>query len=177
MISHMDALGQLIDEGFAADHAFVLGAMFFDFIRARRSCAERNDFDLLSELRLRGFARGDTERMRLVTDAFEHLAAPSRRTRRLMHRPYFEHARRFFEMVAPSYGIDIRALQRFLNDPRTFFTGKPGGDDRAATSGHRRRRRRRRHRRARNPPGELSASAGSPSKQAQISTPDVPRRP
>ena len=176
-ISHMIALGQLIDEGFAADHAFVLGAMFFDFMRARRLCAERNDFDLLSELRLRGFARGDTERMRLVTDAFEHLAAPSRRTRRLMQRPYFAHARRFFEMVAPSYGIDMEPLQRFLNDPRTFFAGKPGGEDRAAASGHRRRRRRRRHRRSRHAPGGgLSASAGSPSKQAQISGPDLPRR-
>jgi hypothetical protein len=150
MISHMIALGHLIDEGFAADHAFVLGAMFFDFMRARRSRAERNEFDLLTELRLRGFARGDTERMRLVTDAFEHLTAPSRRTRRLMHRPYFAHARRFFEMVAPSYGIDIGPLQRFLNDPGTFFAGKPSGDDRA-TSGHRRRRRRRRHRRSRLP--------------------------
>jgi hypothetical protein len=150
--------------------------MFFDFMRARRSRGERNEFDLLAELRLRGFARGDTERMRLVTDAFEHLATPSRRTRRLMRRPYFAHARRFFEMVAPSYGIDIEPLQRFLNDPKTFFTGKPGSDDRAAPSGHRRRRRRRRHRRSRHPRDGLSASAGSPSKQAQVSTPDVPRR-
>jgi poly(A) polymerase len=176
MISHMIALGHLIDEGFAADHAFLLGAMFFDFMRARRSRAERNEFDLLSELRMRGFARGDTERMRLVTDAFEHLAAPSRRTRRLMHRPYFAQARRFFEMVAPSYGIDVEPLQRFLNDPKTFLAAKPGGDDRATTSGYRRRRRRRRHRRPRHPPGGLSASAGSPSKHAQMSTPDLPRR-
>jgi len=176
MISHMNALGHLIDEGFASDHAFLLGAMFFDFMRARRSRGARNEFDLLAELRLRGFARGDTERMRLVTDAFEHLATPSRRTRRLMRRPYFAHARRFFEMVAPSYGIDIEPLQRFLNDPKTFFTGKPASDDRAAPSGHRRRRRRRRHRRSRHPRDGLSASAGSPSKPAQVSTPDVPRR-
>jgi len=94
-----------------------------------------------------------------------------------MQRPYFAHARRFFEMVAPSYGIDMEPLQRFLNDPRTFFAGKPGGEDRAAASGHRRRRRRRRHRRSRHAPGGgLSASAGSPSKQAQISGPDLPRR-
>jgi len=149
MISHMIALGHLIDGGFAADHAFVLGAMFFDFMRARRSRAEGTEFDLLAELRLRGFARGDTERMRLVTDAFEHLAAPSRRTRRLRQRPYFAHARRFFEMVAPSYGIDISPLQRFLNDPKMFFAGGPRGDGRAAPAAQRRRKRRRRHRRSR----------------------------
>jgi poly(A) polymerase len=163
MISHMIALGHLIAEGFAADHAFVLAAMFFDFMRARRSGAARTEFDLLTELRLRGFARGDTERMRLITDAFEHMAAPSRRTRRLMHRPYFAQARRFFEMVAPSYGIDVEPLQRFLNDPMTFFAEKPRGDDHARPSGHRRRRRRRRRRRSHHPPGGLGASAGSPS--------------
>ena len=191
MISHMSALGHLIDEGFAADHAFVLGAMFFDLMRARRARAERSGFDLLSELRLRGFARGDTERMRLIMDAFEHLAAPSRRARRLMHRPYFAHARRFFEMVAPSYGIDIGPLERLLKDPKTFFAGPPHGDDRAPHSAARRRKRRRRHRRSRHARSGLGASmigssaadsthengasTGSPSKRAQRA-PDVPRR-
>ena len=193
MISHMSALGRLIDEGFAADHAFVLGAMFFDFMRARRSRAARSEFDLLGALRRRGFARGDTERMRLVTDAFGHLAAPSRRTRRLMHRPYFAHARRFFEMVAPSYGIDLGPLERFLKDPKTFFAGPPRGDDHAPRSPARRRKRRRRHRRSRHASSGLGASmidssaadsthengasTSSPSKHASRSAPDVTRRP
>ena len=51
----MRALGELIGSGFAADHAFVLSAMFFDW-RALRA-ANAKDFDLLAELRLRGFAR------------------------------------------------------------------------------------------------------------------------
>ena len=70
---------------------------------SRRASQARRDFDLLAELRARGFARGDTERMRLILEAFENIATPSRRTRRLMRRPYFPDARQFFEMMAPTY--------------------------------------------------------------------------
>jgi len=161
MLSHMRGLGRMIDEGFAADHAFVLGAMFFDFMRTRRGGENANEFDLLAELRQRGFARGDTERMRLITDAFQHLAAPSRRTRRLVRRPYFSDARRFFEMIAPSYGIDLGTLHRFLDDPEGFLTQRPQrGDDNATPGGPRRRkRRRRRHRRPRQPAGAVTTTS------------------
>jgi len=191
MLSHMRGLGRVIEEGFAADHAFVLGAMLFDFMRARRRAEDAVEFDLLAELRQRGFARGDTERMRLITDAFEHMAAPSRRTRRLVRRPYFADARKFFEMIAPSYGIDVGALHRFLDDPEGFFvqrrqggeTGPPGGP-------RRRRRRRRRNRRPRHPAATVGAngngagesheggglSGASAAAENHFSGPDEPRR-
>ena len=160
MLSHMRALGRTIDEGFAADHAFVLGAMLFDFMRSRRHAENADEFDLLAELRQRGFARGDTERMRLISDAFQHLAAPSRRTRRLVRRPYFGDARRFFEMIAPSYGIDVTGLHRFLDDPEGFFTQRqPGGENQPPGTSRRRRRRRRRNRRPRHPAGAVGAAA------------------
>jgi len=63
----------------------------------------RSESILLGELRAHGFARGDTEQMRLILEAFENLASPTRRTRRLMRRPYFPDARLFFEITAPTY--------------------------------------------------------------------------
>ena len=84
-----------------------------------RRAADRR-VDLLGELRARGFARGDTEQMRLILEAFENLAAPTRRTRRLMRRPYFPDARMFFEMTAPTYSIDPTRMFRFLADPDSF---------------------------------------------------------
>ena len=159
---HMGALGRVIEEGFAADHAFVLGAMFLDLVHTRTKSEARDDFDLLGELRLRGFARGDTERMRLLTDAFTHLAAPSRRTRRLARRPYFADARRLFEMVAPSYGIEVGVLHRFLDNPDAFFNQSHGQSESVPGGTQRRRkRRRRRSRRPRHPISGVSHSAST----------------
>jgi poly(A) polymerase len=144
-ISNMTALGRALYGGLAPDHAIVLAAMFLDL--ARQSRPERERFDLLGELRARGFARGDTERMRLLIEAFAHLAAPSRRTRRLMRRPYFADARRFFEMMAPTYGIDQMILTRFLADPEGYIARRTQrADADAPPSGARRRHRRRRRR-------------------------------
>jgi poly(A) polymerase len=168
-ILHMRALGELIGSGFAADHAFVLSAMFFDLARSLRA-ANAKDFDLLAELRLRGFARGDTDRMRLIIDAFDHLASPSRRTRRLMRRPYFPEAHRFFEMAAPAYAIDSGDLRRFLSDPEAFFMHRqPPPSQQDMPPGHRRRRRRRR--RGRQPRLPINgASAGSENRSEAMET-------
>src|SRR5258708_20996757 len=81
--------------------------------------------DILGELRARGFARGDTEQMRLLIEAFENLAAPTRRTRRLMRRPYFPDARMFFEMTAPTYSIDATPPMHFLAAPDSFRATPP----------------------------------------------------
>jgi len=164
-VLHMKALGRSIDGGTAADHAFVLGALFIDLLRSRRMREEPEAFDLLAELRTRGFARADTERMRLLVDAFEHLASPSRRTRRLMRRPYFADARRFFEITAPNYGIDVGGLERFLADPDTFFSHRRNSpSDQPLPDGRRRRRRRRRRsRRPRHPAAAPSAASGQAS--------------
>ncbi|MFZ0245546.1 MAG: hypothetical protein WAL68_07715, partial [Candidatus Binatus sp.] len=95
--------------------------------------------------------------------------APTRRTRRLMRRPYFPDARMFFEMTAPTYSIDPTRMFRFLADPDSFAMspaspasgdGDRGGADAAhPPGGERRRRRRRRHRprhRAAAPSGDLN---------------------
>ncbi len=145
-IRNMAALGTMTEGVAAPDHAFVLAAMTLDL--ARHPSARSGDLDLLGELRARGFARGDTERMRLLHDAFESMAAPSRRTRRLMRRPYFASARKFFEAMAPTYGIDPRILARYVEDPEGFVARPQhppeGKSETPAAGGHRGRRRRRR---------------------------------
>lgn len=140
-IRNLAALGKMIEGVTTPDHAFVLAAMMLDL--ARSDTIRRDDFDLLGELRARGFARGDTERMRLIHDAFENMAAPSRRTRRLMRRPYFASARQFFEAMAPTYGIDTQVLARYLENP-DGFVARPRNDAAVPAAGGRRRRRRRR---------------------------------
>jgi hypothetical protein len=104
--------------------------------------------DLLTELRTRGFARGDTERMRLVLEALPHLVAPSRRTRRLIHRPYFDEARAVFEIVAPTCGGNPEMLASFLSDPEAWLEDRAGANrhaepPRASLTGGGGRRRRR----------------------------------
>jgi hypothetical protein len=159
---NLAALGRALYGGLGPDHAIVLAAMFLDF--ARESSPERERMDLLGELRSRGFARGDTERMRLLVEAFEHLVAPSRRTRRLMRRPYFADARRFFEMMAPTYGIDPMVLTRFLADPEGYLArgaARSSSTEPVAPGGrrrHRRRRRRGRQRHAPRPPSAIAAN-------------------
>jgi poly(A) polymerase len=142
---NMAALGSALARGYPTEHTIVLAALFLDFYRSRGEGRSAGGFDLLAELRSRGFARADTEHMRLILEAFEHLATPSRRTRRLMRRPYFAEARQFFEMTAPTYQIDQAPLMRFLADPEGYMSGRASAV--APTPGGRRRRRRRRRRR------------------------------
>ncbi len=159
---NMGALGRSLAGGLQLQHEIILAAMFLDLYRAQLPLPESARVDLVGELRTRGFARGDTEHARLLLDAFGHLAAPSRRTRRLMRRPYFHEARRFFEMMAPTYGIDQDALMRFLASPEVYLSSRPPGAAAAAgvpgAGGGRRRRRRRRRGRRR---GHPSAGEGA----------------
>ena len=177
-VRNMAALGRAIGSGFAPDHSIVLAALMLDLYRdgARVSGGEARGggdrrVDLLGELRARGFARGDTEQMRLILEAFQNLAAPTRRTRRLMRRPYYPDARMFFEMTAPTYSIDSTRMIRFLADPDAFSAGAGRGDTAAPTptgdgglqppaAGGNRRRRRRRRRRSRH-----GAAHGAPPSQ------------
>jgi poly(A) polymerase len=173
---NMTALGRTLAGGAAQDRAFILAALLLDLFRAQSPRRESERIDLVGELRARGFARGDTEHARLLLDAFAHLAAPSRRTRRLMRRPYFHDARRFFEMMAPTYAIDEGALMRFLASPDGYLSSHqhpraPASDGAPAGGGvqgpPRRRRRRRRGRRrgghagAAGGDGARTAAAGS----------------
>jgi poly(A) polymerase len=176
-VRNMAALGRAIASGFAPDHSIVLAALMLDLYRegARVSGGDaRGDrrVDLLGELRARGFARGDTEQMRLILEAFQNLAAPTRRTRRLMRRPYYPDARMFFEMTAPTYSIDSTRMIRWMADPDAFSAGAGRSDAAAPTpsgdgvappaAGGNRRRRRRRRRRSRHGAAAHGAPAAQP---------------
>ncbi|MGH7815079.1 MAG: polynucleotide adenylyltransferase PcnB [Candidatus Binataceae bacterium] len=139
-VRNMAALGRRIAAGYAPEHEILLAALMLDL----RRTAPGGQTELIAELRARGFARGDTERMRLILDAFELLAAPSRRTRRLMRRPYFGEAQQFFEMMAATYGIDEAAIHRFLAAPADSAALPAAGSVASPAPGGQRRRRRRR---------------------------------
>jgi hypothetical protein len=146
----------------------------------RRERGDPRRVDILGELRARGFARGDTEQMRLILEAFANLAAPTRRTRRLMRRPYFPDARMFFEMIAPTYSIDSSRTIRFLADPDslTAIPVAPAGvadNTNGSVPAGARRRRRRRRRRARH--GVAPVAAGDMNgATASHPSPDPTRR-
>ncbi|MGH7948016.1 MAG: polynucleotide adenylyltransferase PcnB [Candidatus Binataceae bacterium] len=124
----------------------LLAALFLDLHRCRRESGGSDLHELVAELRRRGFAKAETERMRLALDAFDQLIAPSRRTRRLRRRPYYEDARRFFELMAPNYGAEAAAIAReFAPQPERHYP-------QAAPPSNDHRRRRRRHRRGRRRP-------------------------
>jgi len=147
-IHNLNALGRALEAGLTADRGLILAAIVLDFYRSYRTESRIDAFDLLRELRARGFARGDTERMRLLLEAFASMVTPSRRTRRLVRRPYFEAAHKLFEMSAPTYGIEIDGLAKFLADPSSFLAhGQSTADQPRGPRRRRRRRGGRRHRR------------------------------
>ena len=71
-VRNMAALGRAIGNGFSPDHSIVLAALMLDLYRDehRRERGDPRRVDILGELRARGFARGDTEQMRLILEAF-----------------------------------------------------------------------------------------------------------
>ena len=150
---NLAAMGRRIAAGTEPAHSFVLACLFADL--CGRGMPSGESLDLLAELRSRGFARGDTERMRLVLEALPHLVTPSRRTRRLIQRPYFDEARNVFEITAPAGGGDPEILASFLRDPEAWLESRseerrrvepprdPGGSPGSGGGGRRRRRGRR----------------------------------
>jgi poly(A) polymerase len=165
---NLAALGETISTGISAPHEVVLAAMFLDMQTAGNPgqyvpaplSAIRNgtQFDLVGELRKRGFARADTDFMRLIIEAFPHLMRPSRRTRKMMRRPYFENTRRLFEIVAGTYAADTSMLARFLADPQAYVEDRASAPAADASRPPRRRRKRRGRRR---PPWERHANPGN----------------
>ncbi|HTW86471.1 MAG TPA: hypothetical protein VMD75_00570, partial [Candidatus Binataceae bacterium] len=153
---NLAALERAAGEGGATDHALVLAALYLDVFlngAARSGIATR---ELVNDLRLRGFARADTELMRLILESFLHLLSPSRRTLRIARRPYFAEARAFYELMAPNYGAAPAELERLLSAPPAQAAGlRPAG-----LNGRRRRRRgRHRHRRPSGADGGAAAPA------------------
>jgi hypothetical protein len=52
--------------------------------------------------------------MRLLLEAATHMILQSRLARRIVRRPYYSEARRFFELIAPTYDVEVAAFDRFL---------------------------------------------------------------
>jgi poly(A) polymerase len=161
---NLAALEAVFARGGEPGHAFILAALFLDLYRSSRpSDGARHQRELLDDLRAQGFARGDTEHMRLLIDAFELLIGRSRRARRLLRRPYFAEARRLYDLVARNYGDDPAELDRFMaslahsgpgeharHEPRSADPGAASPPGPAlARSGRRRHRRGGRRNRAR----------------------------
>ena len=197
-IRNLAALGETISTGISAPHEVVLAAMFLDMQTAGSpgqyvppqlsAIRNRTQFDLVGELRKRGFARADTDFMRLIIEAFPHLMRPSRRTRKLVRRPYFENARRLFDIVAGTYVADASMLARFLADPEAYLDERPSGS--APAGGPSRPRRRRGRRGRRRPPWErgpnaakagisegASSNGAEPSAHEEASEPGTSREP
>ena len=110
---------------------------------ARRTnvrAARDGDGGLLGELRGQGFARGDTEHMRLLIDAFELFHARARRARRLTRRPYFSGGDQLF---FADYGDDrlarFDALMASSRIPRPSARSAGARRCRRADAGRRRR--------------------------------------
>ncbi|MGD0073511.1 MAG: polynucleotide adenylyltransferase PcnB [Candidatus Binataceae bacterium] len=159
---NLDAFCREIEHDSKPSHALALACLFVDLhLRlARRRADGGEKVDLLAELRQRGFARGDTEHMRLLIEALPHLMAPTRRTRSLARRLNFEEARHFYQLVAPHYPHDHSALGRFLADPEGYLASHAAHRTTDGARADSRRRRRRRHgRRFRRPIGDI----GTPS--------------
>ena len=181
---NLAAMGRAIAEGLAPARAMALAALFADLFRARSGAEAR--MELITDLRLRGFSRADTDQMRLLLEAAGHMMAMTRISRRLPRRPYYPEARQLLEWIAPTYRFDVVTYDRFLAAPpermqrrRRGVAGMAGaaaedGGPAPAPSGRRRRRRRggRRHRRkpaATNGVSATSNEAGTPA----LSRPDA----
>ncbi len=160
-------------------HALTLAALFLDQEMERKQRAEgRRDGEvgLIDDLRARGFARGDTEHMRLLIEAFPRMLEPGRKTRSLIRRPYFAQARMLYELAAPHYTEDPGVLDRFLADPDNYLSslsGSGSAETRPVPSQHRRRRRRSRRgrRRSGHGAGNGAASVAEDHRQTAAKTP------
>ncbi|HLX36820.1 MAG TPA: polynucleotide adenylyltransferase PcnB [Candidatus Binataceae bacterium] len=187
---NLAALGGAMSSGTPPPHEVILAAMFLDLMTAGnprdyiptplRELRNGPRTDLVGELRRRGFARADTDFMRLIIEAMPHLLRPSRRTRKLMRRPYFEHARRLCELVAPVYGADLSTFTRFLSDPEAFLANPH--DAPMGEGGPKRRRRRRGRRRPAwqrkadraAAPSDASSNGAAPAEASDASSDAVP---
>jgi poly(A) polymerase len=134
----------------------ILASLFADLhLTPPDGASSMRGANLVKALREQGFSRADTELMWLLLEALRHMISPSRITRRLVRRPYFADARQLFESIAPAYGVDVAALDRFLATPRDnkpahhrtpALATAEGGESAPGRSRHRRHRRRGRRR-------------------------------
>jgi poly(A) polymerase len=139
---NLEALEQVLKAGAVADHALALATLFVDFYLSSARAREASFVqEFLTDLRNHGFARADTERMRLLLETLPLLLNPDRRTTRLTRRSYFGQIREFYELVGTAYGGNPALLKTCLDD------SAQAPHSSVATPGPRRRRRHRRRKR------------------------------
>lgn len=173
---NVEALQRAVAAGPAPPHALTLACLFLDLylhLKATEPSAGAAAHELIEALRQRGFARGDTEHVRLLLESFPRMLAPGRRLRALARRPYFAEARQLYRLAASNYKADPGALERFLaSQPRPArHHAPPPAAMQPARRRHRRRSRRRR--RAGAPPLVESTADGAPA-PADRSNPPPP---
>ncbi|MGH7840799.1 MAG: hypothetical protein ACREQT_04690, partial [Candidatus Binataceae bacterium] len=154
VVRNLAAMGHAILHGQEREFArpLILAVLYADFHLTRPRDHSREELlNLVAALRARGYAKADTEQVRLLLDALTHMVTRSRMLRRIMRRPYFADARRLFELIAPATAGDPAALDNSLAmRPR---------DPSSAPPPRGRRRRRRRGGRGRHPKAIVAATA------------------
>lgn len=173
---NMEALERAIAAGLTPSHALTLACLFLDLhlhLKAAEPKPGAAALELIEALRQRGFARGDSEHVRLLLESFARILAPSQRLRALARRPYFAEARKFYELAAGNYGADAGALDRLLAEQQRPGPRQAPYPDGAGPATQRRRRRSRRRRRARSRP-LLASAANGVQKRADGTNPAAP---
>jgi poly(A) polymerase len=116
---NLAAVGQSIDSGLEPSRPLLLACLFADVHRTTvANAGQANRLHVVEFLRERGFSRADTDHMRLLLEAATHMMTRSRLARRIVRRPYYPEARYFFELIAPTYDLEVAAFDRFLAESR-----------------------------------------------------------
>jgi len=102
-VRNLAMLERAMAGGLEPSRAFTLACLFTDLHLHLQKQPETLRLELLQEMRTRGFPRGETERMRLLLNAFSRLLNPNRRLRGMHRRPYFAEAKALHEMLSPHY--------------------------------------------------------------------------
>jgi poly(A) polymerase len=104
-VRNLAILEQAMSGGFEPSRAFTLACLFTDLHLSlnRQPPQSPPRAELHEELRARGFPRGETERMRLLLNAFSRLINPTRRLRGMHRRPYFVEAKALHDLLAGGY--------------------------------------------------------------------------
>jgi hypothetical protein len=135
---NLAALGCAIEAGEEPSRPLILATVFADLHRTTvANAGEAHRLDLVEYLRERGFSRADTDHMRLLLEAATHMMTRSRLSRRLVRRPFYPEARRFFELIAPTYEVEVATFDRFLAETRDHSPrARRSPSAIAAASGH-----------------------------------------
>ncbi|HLH76315.1 MAG TPA: polynucleotide adenylyltransferase PcnB [Candidatus Binataceae bacterium] len=141
----MGSLEAASEAGMLPSRALTLACLLADLWFARSQLPQPGA-DLITQLRERGFPRGEIERMRLLLNAAGRIARPNHRLRGLSSRPYYEEARTLFTLLPPAI---------FGPAPRRVEGSPPA----SVSSSRRRRRPRRRRLGARRPDTTPSENA------------------